>query len=55
MVIGYRDSLTEGLFRHKGTPHRRMHRINTTDYIDNPQLELQNETVDDPLDLLVAK
>jgi hypothetical protein len=47
MVIGYGDSLTEGLFRHKGTEHTRMYRKNTTDYFDNPQLELQTETVDD--------
>jgi hypothetical protein len=46
MVIGYGDSLTEGFFRHKGTKHMRMYRPNTTDYIDNPQLELQKDTVD---------
>jgi hypothetical protein len=51
MVIGYGDSITQGLFRYKSTnrdPRMHLYRQNTTDLTFGlPGLELQTETVDD--------
>jgi hypothetical protein len=58
MVIGYGDSLTQGLFRYKSTrkdPRMHLYRPNTTDFTFGlPGLELQKDTVDDLVEALVT-
>lgn len=50
LVIGYGDSLIEGLFRHKNAKRIHVYRPNTTSYHDGPDLELNNKTVDHLMD-----
>lgn len=52
LVIGYGDSLIEGLFRHKYTKTMYLYRPNTTSYHAGTDLELNNKTVDLLMDKL---
>jgi hypothetical protein len=57
MVIGYGDSLMKGFFLDKN-PYKYprsepLYRPNTTDYVDNPMLELIPETVDGLMETLI--
>jgi hypothetical protein len=58
MVIGYGDSLMKGFFLDKNpTKFPRsepLYRPDTTDYNDNPGLELLNETVDELVEILIG-
>jgi hypothetical protein len=45
-VIGYGDSLMEGLFRYKNRKGQALFRQNTTAYKENPRCELNNSTLD---------
>jgi hypothetical protein len=57
MVIGYGDSLMKGFFLDKNPSKiprsEPLYRPNTTDYYNNPELELLNETVDDLVETLI--
>jgi hypothetical protein len=45
LVVGFGDSLIEGLFRHKDTRDKQLYRPDTTSYKRNPMSELNNRTV----------